>query len=329
MSFLELDYKAGLLYKLHEVRGDGMGMLRGWRSWEITSRSTITTTPQMACRPRRVIIPASIAADWVIFDLRVNSKDGSSKTHISSGQGIPGSFFFPTESENIDVGPVAAMVEIAMTVEYIGENPMGEVFTAVLLCEVIDGKGHQALPINSGQNRIMSAARVGELGSGRRIGIQIDDRAWVFRQDRTKLPFEIVIGESDLRIEEPSMDELLYLDTDDGKGSVMRSGEPRPIPGGRIARVNVPFLPHQQPESKHAEVPDLFQVRPRVLSLHVLEAPLPVLFGLDETSNQVVFEIAAEPGYLVGRFDKFGYTPTWWDSAAPWQAPAGLADPAI
>jgi len=332
-TFFDFDRSAELISKLHEVRGTGLGELCGWRSWEIVDRTTISATPQRAVRPDRFMISRASAPNWNILDIRVASQDGRSESQLAAGGGIPGAMFAPEMVDNtLDIGAVAALMRIEVEVEYIGKNPDGEVFHAVFMCNAVDG-GKVPLPLIS-SGPIRSSARVAELGAGKRIGIQIDDRAWVFRQDRRTSPFTVHVEPSDLCCEQPSMEDMVYVDHDDGNGSVMRSGDPRPVGPRGVARPErVPFKPdrdHRAGGVDRYEVPDLWAVRPRVLSLHVIEAPHRRLFGIDESTNQVVFEISpgtATDGTLFGRFDKAGYTPSWWEETRLLEA--DLRDPAF
>lgn len=96
--------------------------LRAFHHVPTAGSTLLTARPQRAIRIERLAIPDEIAASFVIHDLRIAGRSqfvasASGELFAASGLGLP-----------IDAAPVAAGTDVALDIEYIGEDPYGRVF---------------------------------------------------------------------------------------------------------------------------------------------------------------------------------------------------------
>lgn len=303
-----------LMPKLEEIARAGVGMLRGWRAWEDLTRTTITVRPQTKdrLRIRRLVLSSAEAGNWVIHDIKIGNRG---QLATAPGQGVPAAAFLGPDANlnftDLESGAGAGRgVEIAVVVEYVGDDPRGAVFRAVFICDREPG-GRTSLPISSA---VPIRAVTHE---GRRVAIQIDDRVLVFVEDRAKkrvlirdatelwVPisdttdahrFELVL--CDGNNETMTGDDDLYLEHQrrapvwsDGAESMMGDNG---VDVERVRRVGPGIL---RP------------VRPIPVSLHTLEVPGPVLFGIDERTGKVVFEVGVRDPHAEAVFGEVFATP--------------------
>ncbi len=337
-----------LLPVFQKIATQGMGMLRGWRAWVESTRATITIRPQLTekLKVRRLVLPQAEAGNWLVHDIQIGKRSQLTAVDV---HGIPASAFLGPDSD-LNFSPPAPpdkpedAVEIAMEVEYVGDDPAGATFRAAFICdlETVGGQaGRRTLPIASaGPLRPTKHA-------GGRIAIQIDDRVWSFAEDRAgrrvlvKDATEqwIPIGDS----ADPSRGHLTSCDgrqhsliTDDDRMIVIGvhdSAHSAPI----WSDLDLDCPTFGAPPKPSEQGPGyLHPVKSIPVSLHALEIPGPMLFGIDERSGKVVFEIGVRrlKDGLLGtlerefdpdrhqagcqmrtRFSAEGFVPDWWEAA--------------
>jgi len=107
----------------------------------------IVVMPQRTFRAERLVVPAAIAPMFVIEEIRI----GGAHQFAATG-GVPAKLFSPDIIDgymHLDVAPVGT--EIRFRVRYVGSDPRGARFFALLLGRGVEGdRRMMMLPIDSG-----------------------------------------------------------------------------------------------------------------------------------------------------------------------------------
>lgn len=113
---------------------------------QLPSAAEIVVQPQTTFRPERLVIPITIAALFVIEDIRI----GQASQFVGAG-GLSAQLF-SSDAINPPLHLDAAMpgIDIRFRVRYVGDDPRGARFTAALIGTGVDGRGRLVLPIDSG-----------------------------------------------------------------------------------------------------------------------------------------------------------------------------------
>lgn len=113
---------------------------------QLPSAAEIVVQPQTTFRPERLVIPITIAALFVIEDIRI----GQASQFVGAG-GLSAQLF-ASDAINPPLHLDAAMpgIDIRFRVRYVGDDPRGARFTAALIGTGVDGRGRLVLPIDSG-----------------------------------------------------------------------------------------------------------------------------------------------------------------------------------
>lgn len=113
---------------------------------QLPSAVEIVVQPQTAFRAERLVVPIAIASLFVIENIRIGRV-----AQFAGEGGVPAQLF---SSEAIDTvvrfDTAAPGTEIRFRVRYIGDDPVGVRFTAVMIGRRVDGDGRLVLPIDSG-----------------------------------------------------------------------------------------------------------------------------------------------------------------------------------
>lgn len=182
----------------------------------------ITARPQrVAFRPVRLVIPASIASDFVVQDIRIGSR-----SQLSRGVDIPGNMF---ASNAIDAfvrfETVQTTMDVVMVVTYVGSNPEGEPFNASLIgTSANDPCRHALVWTDRGafvleETEGLSARRMGDVPTRIRVE-KIDDKdldQQIVDLDLQPLDPPRVVG---LRVHDDAGGHILF-GIDDAMGSVI------------------------------------------------------------------------------------------------------------
>ena len=108
------------------------------------SAAEIVVMPDVAFRPKRLLIPLEIAPLFVIEDIRINRV-----SQFVVGAPIPAEVFAPGAVDAIvGLDTAVAGTEMRFRVRYVGKDPRGARFTASLLGITADGS-RCILPIDS------------------------------------------------------------------------------------------------------------------------------------------------------------------------------------
>lgn len=137
----------------------------------------ITSRPQrVAFRPQRLVIPATIANDFIVQDIRIGT--GS---QFSQGVDIPGAMFATNAIDAfVSFDTVQVAMDVQLIVTYVGSNPEGEPFNANLIgTSVSDQRRHALVWTDSGafvleETGGLSARRMGDVSTRIRVE-KIDD----------------------------------------------------------------------------------------------------------------------------------------------------------
>lgn len=113
---------------------------------QLPAAATIVVVPVAAFRPKRLVVPPSIAPMFVIEDIRIN---GSSQ--IMGGTSIPAALFVPEAVDvELKLDTATRGAKICFRVRYVGSDPRGARFTGALVGRGVDSAGWRVLPIDSG-----------------------------------------------------------------------------------------------------------------------------------------------------------------------------------
>lgn len=281
--------------RLENICGVGVAELHSWTSYKVpTNTVEITATPQRGFLPQRFVIPTTTAERWLIHDIVI----GNRSQFMASGPVRATAFDEAVVLERVLFG-----MNVRIVVEYIGDNPNGEVFYTSLI-----GRDEEnapvALPLTSNGQRIQAYG-------GRRVLLELDDggvgmcgrRMYCFEEHHERLEqLSIVVPNKNLSASDAVL-EIVNVQggfiTDDGI-----------FDGDKIT----------------GKVGMVTPVKPIMVSLRVETiAGGHVLFGVDERTGAVVFEVGdlgvrvvhgshVSRGFAA-RCDLSGYVPTWWDCA--------------
>lgn len=106
----------------------------------------IVVMPQFMFRAERLIVASSIASLFLIEDIQIG---GASQFVANSG--IPASMYAPDVIDaavRMDTAPPGTAIRFR--VRYIGRDPRGARFMAMMIGRTVDGSGRVVLPIDSG-----------------------------------------------------------------------------------------------------------------------------------------------------------------------------------
>lgn len=291
---MDLDPDAAALRALGAARGNGLAMFTGWRAYSMRPwPTTITTQPQFPVRIERMIVAPGTGDRWIIDKLAV----GNLAVIFES---IEATVFDPTRNQpgpfDIEAIPTAmAGMNISLDVRYVGDDPEGEVFRGAVLCRRADAPLSRTaalftLPIDSGR-RIVGTRSL-------RVLVGLDDKTWMFEENGGRL--------SNVYPREPDEGEVDSLEIEMIENRLSAAPGLLAIPVPPTARLTLERFRH-----------------PMMVALHVAQidlAPLPrrVLFGTDERTGQVVFEVGDSanleqaPSFAF-KYALEGYKPWWWE----------------
>lgn len=275
------DPDAAALRALGAVRGRGLAMFTGWRVYSMRPSPTrITSTPQYSVRIERLLVAPGSGDRWIIDRLTVGN------LVVIDGP-INATEFDPTRNPpgSYFAAPLTVMagVNVSLDVRYVGDEADGEQFQGVIFCRRDDSRV-VTLPVSSGR-------KIGAT-HGLRVLVGLDDKTWMFEEHGGQL--------ANVYPRLPEADQSFEMDVDDDRD-------------------------REQP--RFAELSDPLAIErfqsPVMVALHVAQidlAPLPrrVLFGTDERTGQVVFEVGDSadlqqaPSFAF-KFRLDGYKPWWWE----------------
>ena len=116
-----------VLGELRAICGTGLAQLHAWASYEIAPVvAVITSRLQYAFRPTRLALPADRARNWVIHDIKIGNQ-----SQFRSADPLSGSEFSAVNTP-LDLDLVRPGQDVAVSVEYVGDNPDGEEFRGTL-----------------------------------------------------------------------------------------------------------------------------------------------------------------------------------------------------
>lgn len=312
-----------LYAQLAELRGAGIALFRGWQSYEVRSQNRIVSRVQTACRPERLMIPGANAADWIIHNINVGR-------NAQLVQPIAGDIFAADTPNPIGLSlePIAAGVDVTAVVEYVGSNPDGEVFRGTLACRAsppLSGQNPMAtrsmimLPLTS-NGPIKPGLDANEF-EGLRILIGLDDTTWQFEERGGRLHAVSQVDapiyhrptgvDGDLRTMQASAGGY------DLEGTLESQRRRNVVTSDAVSQVI------RKPSGWSGFTPEEFR-DPIVVSLHIARLPRLALFGVDDATDRVVFEVGntAPQGnrHFAAKYVLDGYEPWWWPELQAWES---------
>jgi hypothetical protein len=212
---------------------------------------------------------------------RIHDIKVGGKSQLAQQQPLPGDVFSAAETNTtLTIEPIVSGMDLSLEVEYVGDVADGEDFIASVIGVGLDG-GPRRMAIPLSS----AGQRVRAVDCGRRVLIDLEGCVYRFEERRGKLDRIVVVSPDDLT-------RLYRIDREaNDLGIEVRSVGPIKPP--RVIALRAETLAHE----------------PRL-----------VLFGVDEASDRVVFEISDKLYSFEARCELDGYVPTWFQH---------LDDPAI
>ncbi len=245
----------------------GVAKLRGWIEYKVRPNLVvITARPQRAVRLLRLRIGQ--ADRWRIHAVRHGGNTIFDKDPAPRG----GDF-----CQNFDFGSLLTPtgMDVAFTVQYVGDVAGGEQFSAALFCEVPDRPGtREILPVTS-------SSRIPALDNGYRILVAFDD-------DRV-VRFE----ERDDRLDRIALATKAEFEAARTRLAVLRRETAIGIDG------------HCEHALDHVATVHVCEIGTGGLAI----------FGVDEANDRVVFEILGGVRSFKARCRTTGFVPEWFVAA--------------
>lgn len=291
---------ADVVNRLREVASvnGGMAMLRGWTVFAQEQRNIrITSSPQRPFRPLRLAMRPEDVPKWIIHNIEVGGVMGGvmvlqapmypTTSQDGIGRHFQGSEFPRLQTHN----------HVTLLVEYVGDRPEGETFTASMV-GLNDMSSTDFLPFVS--ERPVPPG-LWALGGGSRVVVAFDDDRVIQFEERAGRLGEITPLDVSV-VERPSAP--VQWTASGGRHRQRRVVVPE------RDGIDLAIVPG---------VPDAL-VKPICVSLHVATAPRLVLFGVDDATSNVVFEVghtadvdpSANSYVFAATLDTAGYIPWWW-----------------
>lgn len=262
---------------LRAIAARGLAMFHGYATYELEPNlAWITARPQTAFRPERLVLPRERADRWLIHEIKI-----ANQSQFPDPIPIGGDVFTADTAPALDLDRMRVDQDVQIAVEYVGDDPEGEVFVATLVGSGPDSGSRMVLPLASNIRVLPSTV-------GMRVVLDLDDQRFVCVIKRNPHGLQLQhICVRDRSAEDPYASEVT-----------------------RVVAGAITIVPPA----------------PITVSLHVAVVPRlvgggesHVLFGLDERTNRVVFELVhgvfAAHGPFTSRCEIAGYLPKWWDAA--------------